>query len=340
MFINPFGGKQKAPQIYREKVAPIFRLAGLETQVVLTERANHARDTLQDISTPIQEFDGFLCVGGDGMFAEMVNGIIVRTQLEQGLNYQSPEARLCRPAVPIGVIPAGSTDAVSFGVSGVNDPETSAIHVVLGKSVNIDVSAVHDTYHEEKLLRYVTSMLGYGFLADVMLDSEKHRWMGPKRYDWAGVKKLVTLKTYSGELKLNISASDGSPHDPGTCVADCALCAKSLLRSKYATSQKFDQPVADDVVKPDCEKTAESSVLTIRGRFLSINAATMACRCVKTRNGLSPSAHLGNGCSDLIVVSECSRMDYLRFLLRTAYGTNHSAVSVCDLSTLLFAFLR
>lgn len=302
---------------------PLFKLAGIGADVVLTERANHARDTLQDISTPIQDYDGFVCVGGDGMFSEMVNGIIVRTQLEQGVNYQSAEVKLSRPGIPIGVIPAGSTDAVAFGVTGINDPTTSAVHVIFGKAIHIDVSAVHDSYHDDRFLRYVTSVLGYGFLADVLLESEKNRWMGPKRYDWAGFKKLLSLKSYAGEIKLRVSANDGSPRDPDLCQSECALCAKSLLRSKYCVSDAEAVPTDD----PQDETTAASSVLTIRGRFLSVNAATMACRCVKSRKGLSPAAHLGNGCSDLIVVSECSRLDYIRFLMRTGFSTSQSSVS-------------
>jgi ceramide kinase len=297
-------------------------VAGIRADVVMTERANHARDHLQDISTTIKDYDGVVCVGGDGMFSEMVNGMIVRTQLEQGVNYQSPEVKLTRPGIPIGVIPAGSTDAVAFGVTGVNDPSTCAIHVVFGKSINIDVSAVHDSYNEDRFLRYVTSVLGYGFLADVLLESEKNRWMGPKRYDWAGFKKLLSLKSYAGEIKLRVSATDGSPRDSDPCHSDCALCAKSLLRSKYSSDEtSIPQPGDDPADKPP------SSVLTIRGRFLAVNAATMACRCDKARKGLSPAAHLGNGCSDLIVVSECSRLDYIRFLMRTGLSTSQSPVS-------------
>lgn len=328
MFINPFGGKRKGPQIYREKVEPLFKLAGIEVDVVLTERANHARDTLQDISTPIKDYDGFVCVGGDGMFSEMLNGIIVRTQLQEGVNYQSAEVKLSRPGIPIGVIPAGSTDAVAFGVTGINDPLTSAIHVVFGKTMHIDVSAVHDSYNDDRFLRYVTSVLGYGFLADVLLDSEKNRWMGPKRYDWAGFKKLMSLKSYAGEIKLRVSANDGSPRDHDLCESQCPLCAKSLQRSKYSLN---DEDMPADLM----DNNSPSSVLTIRGRFLSVNAATMACRCVKSKKGLSPAAHLGNGCSDLIVVSECSRLDYIRFLMRTGFATSQSAVSPDILSSCL-----
>ena len=48
MFVNPIGGKRQGLPIYRDKVAPIFDLAGIVTEVVTTVRQNHARDMLND----------------------------------------------------------------------------------------------------------------------------------------------------------------------------------------------------------------------------------------------------------------------------------------------------
>ncbi len=48
VFVNPIGGKRQGLPIYRDKVAPIFDLAGIVTEVVTTVRQNHARDMLND----------------------------------------------------------------------------------------------------------------------------------------------------------------------------------------------------------------------------------------------------------------------------------------------------
>ena len=52
-----------------------------------------------------------------------------------------------------------------------------------GDSIGIDVATVH---HGNQFLRYNISMLAYGFYGDCIVDSDSNRWMGPKRYDWAG----------------------------------------------------------------------------------------------------------------------------------------------------------
>lgn len=49
----------------------------------------------------------------------------------------------------------------------------------------MDVVSVHND--NGLLLRYAISFLSYGFFADVLVESEKYRWMGPMRYDFAGI---------------------------------------------------------------------------------------------------------------------------------------------------------
>lgn len=83
-----------------------------------------------------------ICVGGDGMFAELCHGLLLRTAREADLNVDDPQVRLVRPDLRIGIIPAGSTDAVVFNTTGVNDPVTSALQIILGESLSIDIATV------------------------------------------------------------------------------------------------------------------------------------------------------------------------------------------------------
>ncbi|XP_062314597.1 ceramide kinase family protein isoform X2 [Osmerus eperlanus] len=133
VFINPFGGKKRARQIYHSLVAPLFELAGISSHVVVTERANQARDHI--LKKDLTGFDGVVCVGGDGMFSELLHGVIGRTQQEAGLSECDTAVALQPCSLHIGVIPAGSTDCVCFATVGVNDPVTSALHIVIGTMV-------------------------------------------------------------------------------------------------------------------------------------------------------------------------------------------------------------
>lgn len=54
----------------------------------------------------------------------------------------------------------------------------------------------------------------------------------------------------------------------------------------------------------------------IHGKFIAINSASMSCACPRSPKGLSPSAHLADGTTDLILVRKCSRLDFFKHLLR------------------------
>ena len=47
VFINPFGGKGEAVEIHKNIVQPLFKQFKIETEIIITQRANHARDHLR-----------------------------------------------------------------------------------------------------------------------------------------------------------------------------------------------------------------------------------------------------------------------------------------------------
>lgn len=78
IFVNPFGGKGKALHLFKLQVRRLLDLARIESELIVTRHANHARDTIEDPQFNIEYFEGIVCVGGDGMFSELMNGLIFR----------------------------------------------------------------------------------------------------------------------------------------------------------------------------------------------------------------------------------------------------------------------
>ena len=68
----------------------------------------------------------------------------------------------------------------------------------------------------------------------------------------------------------------------------------------------------------DVSKDTSNSWQTIRGKFISVIGANITCKCAKSRNGISPNAHMGDGYFDLILIRKTSRFQYLRHMLRIA----------------------
>ncbi|XP_051544712.1 ceramide kinase-like [Myxocyprinus asiaticus] len=301
VYINPYGGKQFGKQIYDHKVAPVFSRASISTNVIVTERVNHARDHLK-MEANLKKYDGVVCVGGDGMFSEIMHGVVSRTQRDTGVDENSSEETLVPCGLRIGIILAGSTDCVCYATVGSNDPVTSALHIVVGDSQPMDVCSVHS---DDNFLRYSVSLLGYGFYGDMLTDSERKRWMGPARYDISGVKTFLSHRYYEGTVSFLLAEENlGTPRDKIQCRSGCTICQQS-------SSDKLVSKDEDSV--SDAER---QDVLTvIRRKFLAINAATMSCACPRSPKGLSPSAHLADGTTDLILVRKCSRLDFLHHLL-------------------------
>lgn len=131
LFVNPYGGKKKGLKIYEKHVKPLFIMAGIEANVIITQRQNHARDTL--LSCSFENIDGVVCIGGDGTFAEVFNGLVLRTARDSGIDYDNPDARLPKPSLRVGVIPGGSTDTMVYCFHGTTDVRTSILHIILGE---------------------------------------------------------------------------------------------------------------------------------------------------------------------------------------------------------------
>jgi ceramide kinase len=153
--------------VYETSVLPLFQQAKITLRTIYTERANHAQDFIEH--GDLHEYDGIICVGGDGIFSELCHGLLLRTAREAQLNVNDPQVNLIRPKLRIGIIPAGSTDAVVFGTTGLNDPITSALQIIVGESLSIDIATVnsdvftclHTCLSFIEYSRFITSMDSY-----------------------------------------------------------------------------------------------------------------------------------------------------------------------------------
>ncbi|KAG9340286.1 hypothetical protein JZ751_021733 [Albula glossodonta] len=312
VFINPYGGKKKGVQIYRTLASPLLELAGISAHVVVTERANQARDHI--LKKELTGFDGVVCVGGDGMFSELLHGVIGRTQQEAGLSEHDPTVTLQPCNLHIGIIPAGSTDCVCFATVGVNDPVTSTLHIIIGDSQPLDVCSVH---HQSTLVRYSVSLVGYGFYGDVLAESEKHRWMGPLRYDYSGCVTYLSNRSYSGTVQfLPADPQVSSPRDNTRCLSGCRVCSESTERlfpqsdaSSHTSSYSPSQYSQDS-------SQSEGDWVSIEGRFKCVSLTCMSSSCPRSPLGLSPAAHLADGTGDLILVRETHALGFLKYLHR------------------------
>lgn len=299
VFINPIGGFKRGVRLYNDKISPIFELAGIKSNVTITKHRGEAEEYILKQKT--FDVDGLVCVGGDGMLMELVQGLLLKARNDSGYseNDHGFGSKEFPAQLRVGIIPAGSTDTVAYSTTGTKDALTASLNVVLGRSIGIDALSVHcgNTF-----VRYNVSLLGYGFYGSLIAKSESLRWMGPRRYDWLGFKNFLSLEVYYGELTyLPVSNKYGKPGDGIYCTENCSRCDEDTSLSQKSNELR----------------------VTVRDRFVAINSFLISCRCTKSPIGPAPYAHLGNGFSDLIIVRECSRLKFLQHLLRCASYDDH-----------------
>ena len=63
------GGKKSAKSIYTRKVAPMLQELDVKHEVIFTERSDQAKEYVME--NDLDSFDGLVCVGGDGTYAEV-----------------------------------------------------------------------------------------------------------------------------------------------------------------------------------------------------------------------------------------------------------------------------
>ncbi|XP_070694631.1 ceramide kinase-like protein [Pempheris klunzingeri] len=294
VFINPSSHKKEAVHIYRDFVAPLFKMADVRTDITVTERKGHALSVMKECK--LDEFDGVVCVGGDGSVAELCHAMVLRAQLDA----DSPEKPV-KPVLPLGIIPAGSTDVISCSVHGVRDPVTAALHIILGHLQQVDMCSFSSL---GQLVRFgFTAMFGFGGRS--LARAEKKRWMpSSRRREYALVKSLARLR----------------PED----------CQLSFLPAKKSNKDLLDQDQDQD---PESE--GEESWTTNQGLYLSISIMSIPCLSPHAPQGLAPNTRLANGSAALIAVGNTTRSEFIKHLKRYSSSSgqfNFSFVETHDVS--------
>ena len=167
---NPKSGKGKIRN-HLVDIIDVFVAAGYEVHVHSTQFHGNAVEVVRDREKGV--YDIVVCSGGDGTLDEVVTGVI-----QSGEN------------LPIGYIPAGSTNdfARSLGIS--SDMVEAAQDIVNGKPFVCDIGRING-----KIFVYVTA---FGLFTEVSYATDQHlkNLLGHTAYLLEGAKSLASIKAY------------------------------------------------------------------------------------------------------------------------------------------------
>ena len=99
VLVNPVSGKKGGALKVLRECRPVLEAHRIELKEIVTTHAAHATELAAEIK--LDELDGIVCVGGDGLLYELVNGLMAR-----------PDADAAVSRLHLGVLPGGSANSM------------------------------------------------------------------------------------------------------------------------------------------------------------------------------------------------------------------------------------
>lgn len=181
---NPRAGKAKIRNKLCD-IVDIFVKAGYEVTVYPTQAEG---DAIRAVKDKREDYDLLVCSGGDGTLDEVVNGMIK-----------------CGKQIPIGYIPAGSTNDFARSLGIPKDMRRAAEMIVDGRDYACDIGAMN-----EECFVYIAA---FGIFTDVSYETSQDikNVLGHMAYILEGMKRISSIKSY--RLKVRYWEKDGEEAD-------------------------------------------------------------------------------------------------------------------------------
>ncbi len=178
---NPCAGMRRANR-YLPEIISLFNRAGYQVTTHVTSASGEATQIAAQLAP---NMDVVVCCGGDGTFNEVVNGL-----LQQGLH------------IPIGYIPAGSTNDFATSLKLPTRIMDAARAIVEGRPHSYDIGRFGDRYFS-----YVASFGAFTRVSYATPQNVKNA-LGHTAYLLEGIQELSQIRTLHARLEL-----DGIPYE-------------------------------------------------------------------------------------------------------------------------------
>lgn len=174
--MNPNAGTRRAGRVLTE-ILSVFNRAGYDVSVYITEAAGDATRVVRQRAA---QMDLVVCCGGDGTFSETVTGL-----LRSGCD------------IPLGYIPAGSTNDFAISMGLPSDILQAAQLAVEGTPRAVDVGRFADKY-----FAYVASFGAFTRTSYATPQNIKNS-IGHVAYILGGIQELSQIRKIHVRMELD-----------------------------------------------------------------------------------------------------------------------------------------
>ncbi len=182
IILNPCAGTRQANRKF-VGIIDVFCKGGYSTTVATTAGRGDGTVIARERA---HNYDLVVCIGGDGTFNEVVTGIL--------------EAEV---DVPIGYIPAGSTNDFAAGLGLSGDIIRGAKDIVTGNQMTLDIGRFNDRYFS-----YVASFGAFTQTA-YKVPQDMKNLLGHTAYILSGIKDIPSIRPKKVRIRNEVGVYGG-----------------------------------------------------------------------------------------------------------------------------------
>ncbi|XP_034482223.1 sphingosine kinase 1 [Drosophila innubila] len=236
VLLNPKSGSGNAREVFNMHVAPVLNEAEVPYELFVTKHSNYAIEFMS--TRRLDDWCSIIAVGGDGLFHEIVNGLLRREDWAKVLD-----------SIALGIIPCGSGNGLARSIShAFNEPYFSnpvlgaALTVISGRSSPMDMVRVQ----LQNRVMFSFLSIGWGLISDVDIESECIRMFGYQRFTIWTLYRWANLRTYNGRISY-LLAEESSETTEAT---------QSEQQRKMQSSRSCNVHM-DKLCNPSCRRSTE-----------------------------------------------------------------------------------
>ncbi len=184
LIVNPVSGKKKAKSALLDVIAAMQKHQATVT-VKLTEYRGHAAEL--SASAKAEGFDAVACFGGDGTLNETICGI-----MQSGCD------------LPLGYIPAGSTNDFAASMKLSNVPALAAEYIAKGMEHELDIGL----FNNDRFFTYVACIGAFSATSYNVSQGTKNI-LGHFAYILGGVKEVGKIKSEHIKVQMDDNTVEG-----------------------------------------------------------------------------------------------------------------------------------
>eukprot|EP01138_Halocafeteria_seosinensis_P002862 gb/GECG01002923.1/.p1 GENE.gb/GECG01002923.1/~~gb/GECG01002923.1/.p1 ORF type:complete len:606 (+),score=48.31 gb/GECG01002923.1/:1-1818(+) len=302
VIISPVSGPGKGPRFWEDVWKDMFKNANVAFDTVYTERSAHATEIAGTLN--VARYNGIVCIGGDGMVHEVVQGLMTRSDWKVAISKLS-----------IGVLPGGSGNGIARSLCELKGEQYKLIESCfitlkgISRPSPVDIASVLLLDESSSPIRrlYTIQHLEWGLIADIDIESERCRCLGDLRFTAQGIVRGLGLRAYEGEFMY----LPADPESQGGPMVSRGLPETDIPdKEGPGPNTATDQP---DTLAIPTSVHGHDNWVHLDGRFSTIWALQTKFQSVDVQN--SPKSELSDGVFYLLIIREINEFSMTKVLL-------------------------